>query len=182
VHRNQIQFVPSPDNTCVRLEAVQFLPADRHRIFEFFADAFQLQTLTPPWLHFSVRSAAPIQIAAGTLIEYRLWLHGLPIRWQSRISVWEPPYRFVDEQIRGPYRRWRHEHVFDEMPGGTICRDLVDYAAPGGWLIDRLFVRTDLAKIFLFRQHKLNELFSMSDNRPAGNSAATVHTPPTEPS
>lgn len=102
---------------------------------------------------------APIRIEPGALIDYRLRLHGVPIRWQSRISVWEPPFHFVDEQIRGPYRRWHHEHFFEEVEGGTLCRDIVDYAVPGGWLVNALFVGPDVRRIFEYRQNKLRELF-----------------------
>lgn len=143
----------------MRLEAEQFLPVRRERLFEFFSDAFQLQTLTPPWLHFSVLTPAPISISAGTLIDYRLRLRGIPIRWQSRISVWDPPVRFVDEQTRGPYRRWHHEHFFETADDGTNCRDVVDYAVFGGRLIDACLVRPDLIRIFEYRQLRLRELF-----------------------
>jgi ligand-binding SRPBCC domain-containing protein len=161
VHQQAIEFLPSPRGKGMRLQAVQVLPRCRREVFEFFSDASRLEILTPPWLSFSVRTPAPIQLASGTLIDYRLRLHGVPLRWQSRISVWDPPYRFVDEQTRGPYRHWHHEHIFEEGPEGTICRDLVDYEVFGGWLADRFLVRRDLAKIFRYRQHKLDELFSV---------------------
>ena len=155
----QLTVGAAPDGGFL-LEASQFLRQSRERLFEFFADAFQLQTITPPWLHFSVLTPPPIGIVAGTLIDYRLRLHGFPIRWRSRISVWAPPLRFVDEQVRGPYRRWHHEHIFEETAGGTLCRDIVHYAVPGGRLINAVLVRRDLHKIFLFRQQKLAELFA----------------------
>ncbi len=98
-------------------------------------------------------------IRAGTLIDYRLRLHGIPIRWQSEISVWEPPLRFVDRQTRGPYRLWIHEHRFVEQEGGTLVIDHVNYRVPGGSLINRLFIVPDLRKIFGFRMQKLQELF-----------------------
>ena len=110
MNRGAIQITKAPRNGGYRLEAVQFLPQPRERVFALFADAFELERLTPPWLSFSVLTPAPIQIAAGTIVDYRLKLHGLPIRWQSVISEWEPPARFVDRQLRGPYRRWNHEH------------------------------------------------------------------------
>ena len=158
-NQDAIRFGHTPNSGGFRLEAVQFLPQSRDRLFEFFGDAFQLETITPPWLHFTVLTPAPIQITAGSLIEYRLRLHGIPIRWRTRISVWEPPLRFVDEQLHGPYRRWHHEHIFEETTGGTLCRDVVDYEVPGGRLINAAFVRPDLRKIFLFRQQRLAELF-----------------------
>jgi ligand-binding SRPBCC domain-containing protein len=88
-----------------------------------------------------------------------LRLHGIPLRWQSEVTVWEPPYRFVDEQRRGPYRLWIHEHAFLQHHGGTLIRDQVQYAVPGGTLIDRFFVRPNLEKIFAYRQEKLQEIF-----------------------
>jgi ligand-binding SRPBCC domain-containing protein len=128
-------------------------------VFAFFSDAFQLENLTPPWLNFTVQTPGPISIQEGTRIDYRLRLHGVPIGWQSRIDVWRPPEVFVDYQTRGPYRHWRHEHRFEEVAGGTVCRDVVDYSVPGGPLVERWFVRRDLKKIFAFRQRKLVELF-----------------------
>jgi ligand-binding SRPBCC domain-containing protein len=156
---NQVQITKSPLGTGFRLETGQLLSVNRCELFTFFSDAHGLEELTPPWLKFSVLSPAPTQIEAGTLIDYRLRIHGLPLRWQSRITVWEPPLRFVDEQIRGPYRRWHHEHAFEEVEGGTLCRDVVDYAVPGGWLIHELLVRRDLLRIFRFRQQKLERRF-----------------------
>ncbi|HEX4412004.1 MAG TPA: SRPBCC family protein [Lacipirellulaceae bacterium] len=155
-----IAINPHPSGRGYRLETTQFLPQPRDRVFEFFADAFQLETLTPSWLHFSVLTPAPIEIASGTLIDYRLRLRGLPIRWQSVIRDWEPPFRFVDEQTRGPYRRWHHEHQFESVTAGTLCRDIVDYDVYGGALINKLLVRRDLERIFTFRQSKLRVLFS----------------------
>jgi ligand-binding SRPBCC domain-containing protein len=155
-----VQIGPSPTGAGFRLEAACLLPRSQEQLFEFFADAFQLQTITPPWLHFVVLTPPPIHIDAGTLIDYRLRLHGVPIRWRTRISVWEPGQRFVDEQIRGPYRRWQHEHLFEPVDGGTLCRDIVDYAVWGGRVIDALLVRRDVKSIFEFRQRKLHELFS----------------------
>ena len=158
--QDTIRIGPAPTGHGFRLEAIQLLSQPRDVVFEFFSDAFQLETLTPPWLNFCVLTPAPIRIAAGTLIDYRLRLHGVPIRWQSRICVWEPPFRFVDEQTRGPYRRWHHEHTFEPVDGGTLCRDIVDYAVPGGRLIDAIFIRHDLRKIFLFRLRRLAELLA----------------------
>lgn len=141
-----------------QLETQLLIPQSRERVFGFFADAFQLETITPPWLRFEVLTPGPIPIAAGTLIDYRLRLHRVPIRWRTRISVWEPPFRFVDEQLRGPYRKWHHEHTFETVNDGTLCRDVVTYAVRGGTLIHALFVRRDLLKIFAYRQNRLREL------------------------
>lgn len=159
MYQDRIEFGPSPSGRGFRLQAVQWLRESRERVFALFGDAFQLETLTPPWLNFAVITPAPIPMEPGTLIDYRLRLHGLPLRWQSRISVWEPPERFVDEQTRGPYRRWHHEHRFEATDGGTLCWDTVDYEVFGGRLINALFVRPDIEKIFAYRQRKLRELF-----------------------
>ena len=158
--QDSVQIRRSPRGRGYHLEASQFLPHPREQIFEFFSDAFQLQTLTPPWLHFSVLTSAPIYMARGVLIDYRLRVHGIPLRWQSCISEWEPPLRFTDLQRRGPYREWNHQHIFEAVDGGTLCRDVVDYAVYGGSLINTLFIQPDLLKIFRYRQTRLRELFS----------------------
>jgi len=136
-----------------------WLPQPLEGVFAFFADAKNLQTITPPWLDFVLVTPGPIQMRPGTLIDYRLRLHGFPIRWRSEITAWEPPHRLVDEQRRGPYRLWVHEHRFQAQDGGTHVTDSVQYAVPGGWLVDRLLVRPDVERIFQFRRQKLQELF-----------------------
>lgn len=98
-------------------------------------------------------------MGVGTKIDYRLRLHGIPVRWQSLISEWQPPFRFVDQQIHGPYRSWRHLHTFEPQDEGTLVRDVVDYAVPGGRLIHALFVRHDLRRIFKYRRRQLDSFF-----------------------
>ena len=146
-----------PDFT---LDTEHWLPRQPAAVFDFYADAFNLERLTPPWLRFEVVTAAPITMQAGAELDYRLRLHGLSLKWRSRITVWDPPHRFVDEQLRGPYRRWLHEHTFTSHEGGTLVRDHVEYGIFGGWLADRLLVRRDLRRIFAFRQQRLSEIFS----------------------
>ena len=134
----------------------QLLPRPPDEAFAFFADAFNLEAITPPWLGFRVITPGPIEMSAGTLIEYRLRLHGVPVRWLTRIEEWEPPRRFVDVQVRGPYRHWRHTHSFEPAEdGGTVMRDEVRYALPLGRLgslAGTLFVRRDLERIFDYRR------------------------------
>ena len=135
------------------------LPEPLAEVFPFFAEARNLEVLTPDWLHFDVLTPLPITMMEGLKIDYRLRLRRMPIRWQSEITQWEPPNRFVDEQTRGPYRLWVHEHRFEERTGGTLVEDRVQYAVRGGWLVDRLLVRRDLRRIFAYRREKLREIF-----------------------
>lgn len=130
-------------------------------MFDFFARAGNLERITPPWLGFALVTPEPAAIDAGTLIEYRLHLHRIPLRWISRIEVWEPGREFVDVQVKGPYRLWHHRHQFQPTPGGTLVRDHVRYALPLGRLGDAAhaaFVRRDLARIFNFRQSAVARL------------------------
>ncbi len=142
------------------LETEIWLPRPRAEIFRFFSDAGNLEVLTPPWLGFRILTPRPIEMKPGTRIEYRLKLRGLPLRWESEVTAWEPPARFVDEQRRGPYRLWIHEHRFDERDNGTLVRDRVRYAVWGGSLVNRFFVAPDLERIFAYRHKKLRELFA----------------------
>ncbi len=135
------------------------LPQKRDEIFCFFADAGNLEVLTPPWLGFRVLTPQPITMQAGTLIDYKLRVHGLPLKWRSEITTWEPPAGFVDEQRRGPYRKWIHQHHFEERDNGTLCQDFVRYSVFGGVLVNSLLVRRDIEKIFAFRTAQLRKLF-----------------------
>ena len=123
------------------------------------ADATNLQELTPAFLHFQVLTPSPILMGVGTTIDYQLRMHGIPMKWRSLISAWQSPFRFVDEQLRGPYTFWHHEHTFEEREGGTLIRDVVDYGVPGGWLIHTLFVKRDLQKIFRYRTEQMLKRF-----------------------
>lgn len=134
------------------------LPTPIDETFEFFADAHNLERLTPPLLRFEILTPSPIEMKVGTLIDYRLRVRGVPLRWQSEITAWEPPYRFVDEQRRGPYRLWVHEHTFRAEDGGTLVEDHLQYAVPGGALINRLFVARDVRKIFEYRSRRLRHI------------------------
>ena len=126
--------------------------------FGFFANAANLQRLTPPWLDFSILTPMPIRMLVGLEIAYRIRLYGMPIPWRSRIDVWEPGVRFVDRQIVGPYRWWRHEHRFEAVAGGTRVIDHVEYAPRVGWL-SAGFVRRDVGRIFDYRGDALRRIF-----------------------
>lgn len=147
------------DLSLFRLESKLLFPAPLKDAFAFFADARNLEILTPPWIQFRIDTPLPIKMHAGTVIDYRLRIRGLPLRWRTLISVWEPPHRFVDEQVRGPYRFWRHEHRFEQRNAGTLMIDTVDYRVPGGRLVNRWFVQPDVERIFGYRVEKLREVF-----------------------
>jgi ligand-binding SRPBCC domain-containing protein len=149
------------------LARTTFVARPRAEVFAFFADPGNLETLTPPWLRFRLRTPRPIEMREGLRLDYRLRLRGLPIFWQSEITAWDPPYRFVDEQRRGPYRRWIHEHFFLERDGGTEIVDRVRYAVLGGRLVERLFVDRDLDRIFEFRRERIAELLAGRTPPPA---------------
>jgi len=136
-----------------------WLPRPLQEIFPFFAAAQNLQTITPPWLKFEVLTPVPILMRPGTLIDYRITVHGLPIRWRTEITDWTPPRQFVDVQLTGPYTLWHHTHLFEEKDGGTLCSDHVRYRPRGGALVHWLFVRRDVEKIFDYRRQRLQELF-----------------------
>ena len=143
------------------LEREQVITRERAEVFGFFADALNLEALTPPLLRFSVLTPAPIEMGAGTLISYRMRLHGIPVRWLTRIEAWEPYRGFVDRQLRGPYRLWHHTHTFESVEGGTLMRDRVRYAiplGPFGRAAEALFVRRDLETIFDFRRDAVSRL------------------------
>jgi len=146
------------------LARAQRLPGTPMEVFPFFADAGNLEAITPPWLGFSVVTPRPIEMRPGALVEYRLILHRLPISWLTRIEAWEPGVRFVDAQLTGPYRLWHHTHEFEaDGPDHTVMRDTVRYALPLGPLGEvahRMFVARDLQRIFDFRRDAVPRLLT----------------------
>jgi ligand-binding SRPBCC domain-containing protein len=147
------------------LESEIWLPQPPDELFKFFGDAGNLEALTPSTLQFEILTPRPIDMRAGTLIDYKLRVHGIPIRWRTEITVWEPPHRFVDTQLRGPYRQWIHEHTFIPERGGTLARDRVQYAAWGGALVHRYLIKPDLDRIFAYRSGVLQKLFLPSQSK-----------------
>ncbi len=136
------------------LRARQALPFPRDKVFPFFAEAGNLARITPPGMGFEITSSEPIHMRAGTLIDYRIRVSGVPLRWRTRISRWDPPREFVDEQLRGPYAEWIHRHRFTEMDGGgTLMEDEVRFTLPFGILgaVAAPLVRWQLRRIFEYR-------------------------------
>ena len=144
------------------LNTSMFVPVSRQRVFGFFADAVNLQRITPPDLHFRIVTTQPFTIGEGTVIDYQLKLLGIPFRWQSLISEWKPPHEFVDEQVSGPYKYWHHRHRFVDEAGGTRIDDQVHYELPLTPLGDIAwpFVRLQLNRIFRYRQRIIRELLT----------------------
>jgi ligand-binding SRPBCC domain-containing protein len=152
-----------------RLTTSIVVDRDIDEVFEFFSDPHNLKEITPGWLSLRVRSGDRIEMGAGTRIRYRFRVRGVPAIWHSEITAWDPPFRFVDEQRLGPFRRWVHEHTFEATEGGTRASDNVRYAVPGGSLIHRLFVERDLKRLFAHRHRQLKEIL---ENPAAGPGAA----------
>ncbi|MFY9648200.1 MAG: SRPBCC family protein [Terriglobales bacterium] len=142
--------------------AEQFVPRPLNEVFDFFSKAENLQQLTPPWLHFRILSVDPAPVRKGTLIRYSLRWRIFPIRWKTEILEWEPPQRFVDLQLKGPYKLWHHEHRFIAEGGGTRITDEVQYELPFGILgsiAHTLKVKRDVETIFAYRTEVVNRLF-----------------------
>lgn len=150
------------------LTTEQTLSAPLDRVFAFFSDAGNLEAITPPFLRFHIDSPRPIEMKPGALINYSLTLHGIRFHWRTRICVWEPSVRFIDEQIKGPYTLWVHEHTFTSAPGDpsrTIVKDTVRYAH-AGWLLEplvhRWLVRPRLDAIFDYRAQATRRLLEQA--------------------
>ncbi len=145
------------------LQTQTTLPLDVQRVFAFFSDARHLDRITPAWLHFETKTQPPFGMRPGTRLEFRIRLHGVPMRWVSEITEWNPPHQFVDEQRHGPYRWWMHTHTFRRTPdgSGTEMEDTVHYSAPGGRLLHALLIGRDLRRIFRYRDHALREALNL---------------------
>ena len=149
------------------LEREQRLPQPPDQAFEFFSDAFNLERITPPLLKFKVTTPPPIEMHEGTLISYRLRIRRVPVKWLTRIEEWKPGERFVDRQLKGPYKLWHHTHTFEsDGDGGTVMRDVVRYEMPLGPLGDlarKLLVERDLDEIFDYRYAEIERILGTQD-------------------
>ncbi len=132
-------------------------------VFDFFSRASNLEAITPPWLSFSILGTEPDEVRVGTVIPYRLRLHGIPLIWVSQIEEFEPERVFVDRQLIGPYKQWLHRHEFEADGDGTLIRDIVRYELPLGRLgalAEQLFVRRDVRRIFEHRRATIERLLA----------------------
>lgn len=157
-----------PGSVCVRpsdvytIDRTQTVPKPRSEVFPFFADAANLERLTPAFLSFRILTPLPIAMQPGALIDYRIKLFGIPMTWRTQIEAFEPGERFVDVQLKGPYALWRHTHTFRDVPEGTEIRDRVEYALPLGPLgriAHALMVKRTLGRIFDHRARVMTEMF-----------------------
>ena len=138
----------------------QFIPLPRETVFSFFSKAENLEILTPPWLKFKIMNQSTPEIRKGTLINYKLRVHGAPVRWRTLIGEWKPNESFVDTQLKGPYKKWYHVHRFEDVPGGTLITDDVTYEIPG-WIFGKLilpWIKRDVSTIFAYRQEMIQKL------------------------
>jgi len=145
-----------------------WLPRPASDLFAFLSDPSNLDSLTPPWLRVRILNPGPIAMGPGTLIDYELRLRGLPLRWRTEITGWEPPHRFTERQARGPFTSCEQEHRFVARDGGTLVRDRIEYRVLGGALTGRLVVVPEFARIYSFRAARLEELFGRETVPAAG--------------
>lgn len=166
------------------LEQTQIIPRSMDEVFGFFSDAGNLEALTPTWLNFKILTPRPIEMKAGTLIQYQISLFGIPMRWKTLIEEFTPRVRFIDRQLSGPYKIWLHTHEFSETPDGVRMVDRVEYAIPLGPLghfAHWLFVKRMLNSIFDFRRQQVERLFPDGQKSP-GQNGQDIPKKPSEPS
>lgn len=143
------------------------MPVALADVFAFFSNAENLPKITPPWVGFKILTPTPIVMGCGTLIDYEVRLHRIPMRWRSKITSWNPPYQFADLQLKGPYAYWHHTHSFAESKGGTLVMDDIDYAVPLSWMpgagfVEHHFVKPELERIFAHRSAALRVEFGLA--------------------
>ena len=161
----------------LNIDRAQLVPLSLEEAFVFFADASNLEAITPPWLRFRILTPQPLVIQEGTLIDYRLTLHQIRVRWRTRIERWEPGRCFVDTQVEGPFALWRHTHTFEQRGGATLIRDRVEYRMPHGFLgrlAHRVLIRRDLDRIFDYRRHAIARLLGSRPTVASGEATQCV--------
>lgn len=144
------------------LIAEQFFYSTKENLYDYFCDAKNLETITPPHLNFQIKKISTPEIQMGTLIDYKLKLYGIPIKWRTLIDEWNPPVQFVDHQLKGPYSLWNHSHKFEQLGEGTLMIDFVRYKVPFGFLgriVAGAWVKKDVQGIFKYRRETISKLF-----------------------
>ncbi len=144
------------------LHQTQFINKPISEVFYFFSMPENLEVITPRYLNFRIKTPSPVKMESGSIIDYKIKLRGIPFTWSSLISEYNPPYKFIDEQVRGPYAYWHHTHIFSETKGGTLIEDIVKYSIPFGLvgqLAHFLFIKSDLKNIFQHRFNTINKIF-----------------------
>ena len=142
--------------------------------FAFVSDVARLNEVTPPWFRLDAAGGPPTRVEAGSRIDYRFTWRRLPMSWRSHITVWEPPRYFVYEQEHGPYRLFRHEHLFEPVPGGTRVIDVVHFRTAFGALVDRWLVEPDLERVFAFRRKHAETRFPVDAGEALPEAALTA--------
>ena len=145
-----------------KFETKTILNSEIKTVFDFFCQAENLQKLTPGSLSFKILNDLPIEMKEGTLIDYQIRLYGVPVKWKTEITKWEPPYEFEDTQLKGPYKLWRHRHIFKDLGNKTEMTDIVEYNPKGfpfNRLLNKLFVRKEVEKIFKYREDNIKQYF-----------------------
>ena len=149
------------------INTTQFIAKPLEMVFDFFSKPENLEHITPSYLKFNLQTPSPVIMKIGQIIDYKIKLKGIPLRWRSQITSYDPPYHFVDEQIRGPYALWQHTHTFKEKNGTTLIEDHILYKIPFGIIgsaANSLFVKKDLTRIFQYRKEKINLIFGKEFN------------------
>lgn len=148
-----------------KFTSIQEIDRPLNEVFDFFSRAENLEHLTPDWLDFKILTPLPIEMKTGTLIDYQIKLYGIPLKWKTQITKWDPPFCFVDSQIKGPYSVWIHEHKIEEHDGKTIMKDIVDYDIPAGFLkslVNKVFVSKQIQSIFEYRRKSIEKYFAQN--------------------
>ena len=152
---------PYKNQFAYSLTTHQWFPLKKEELFDFFSDAKNLEAITPPWVNFKILNVSTDKIQEGTILDYQIKLHTIPIKWKTKIIDWNPPTEFVDTQLKGPYKLWHHTHSFKEVAGGVLMTDRVLYQIPFsiiGNLANPLLVDKDVQKIFAYRKVILAKL------------------------
>ncbi|MEM7645959.1 MAG: TIGR01777 family oxidoreductase [Pseudomonadota bacterium] len=146
-----------------RLIFEQWVPSKKEEVFPFFAEAKNLEQIPPPSLNFHILDSSTEKIQLNTIFNYKLKIDGIPVRWRTLIKAWDPPHFFADNQEKGPYRKWYHEHYFKDLAGGTLMTDQVDLEIPLGWLgygAASWKVLRDVKNIFRYRREVIHKKYN----------------------